>query len=503
MSAMEFIIALDQGTTSSRAIVFDHKGVIVATAQKEFRQIYPKPGWVEHDANEIWQSQREVTEEVVRKAKVDRSRIAGIGITNQRETTIVWKRKTGEPICNAIVWQDRRTAGMFDKLRADGYEDTFRKKTGLVIDAYFSGTKLAWILDNIDGARKLAERGELAFGTVDSWLAFKLTDGKLHITDASNASRTLLFNINTGQWDNELLELLRIPRAILPEVRNCSEIYGEVCSIPPLAGVPLAGMIGDQQAATFGQLCINPGDAKNTYGTGCFLLMNIGDKPRESQQRLLTTIAWQLGTKTTYALEGSVFIGGAIVQWLRDGLGIINKSSDIQSLATSVEDSGGVCFVPALTGLGAPHWDPYARGMIIGLTRGTTKAHIARAAIEGMAFQVADLVDAMEKDAGRAMNELRADGGAAIDDLLLQFQADILQRPVTRGKVLETTGLGAAYMAGLATGFWKSVDEIASHWQRDRTFEPQMSADQAGDLRANWREAVKRAGQWAKPDDAP
>lgn len=499
---MDCVIALDQGTTSSRAIVFNHDGGIVAVAQKEFEQIYPQPGWVEHDPSEIWLTQRAATEEVIAKAKLDRKQIAGVGITNQRETTIIWNRKTGEPISNAIVWQDRRTAGLCDKLRADGHEDTFRKKTGLVIDAYFSGTKIAWMLDNIEGARQAAERGELAFGTVDSWLAYKLSDGTLHITDASNASRTLLYNIHSGTWDDELLDVLRIPRQILPTVRSNSEIYGDVTAIAALQGVPLAGMIGDQQAATFGQVCINPGDAKNTYGTGCFLLMNIGGDARESKQRLLTTVAWDLQNKITYAFEGSVFIGGAIVQWLRDGLGIIEKSSDIRKLASSVDGNGGVYFVPALTGLGAPHWDPYARGTIVGITRGTTKAHIARAAIEGMAFQVADLVDAMEKDASRSLNGLRADGGAAVDDLLLQFQADILQRPVTRGTVLETTGLGAAYMAGLATGFWKSLADVASHWRLDRTFEPKMSADHATSMREQWREAVKRAGHWAKADES-
>ncbi len=493
---MGFILSLDQGTTSSRAIVFDENGSMVSVAQRPFRQIFPKPGWVEHDANEIWSSQAGVIAEVLAQKDVRAADIACIGITNQRETTIVWDRKTGKPICNAIVWQDRRTAPHCDRLKADGLAETFRDKTGLVLDAYFSGTKIAWMLDNVPDARKRAGKGELAFGTVDSWLVYKLTNGKLHITDASNASRTLLFNIHTEEWDDELLRILNIPRSMLPDVRPSSQVYGEVTTASEVKGLPIGSVIGDQQAATMGQVCTEPGLAKNTYGTGCFLLMNTGSEPVTSKNQLLTTVAWQCDNQTTYALEGSVFVGGAIVQWLRDGLKTIRNSSQIEALAASVPDSDGVFFVPALTGLGAPDWDPYARGAILGITRGTTDAHIARAALDGIAFQVADLVFAMASDRGDEIKELRVDGGAAVNDLLLQMQADILQTPVVRPTVLETTALGAAYLAGLATGFYKSLEDVQSHWQADRTFEPRMSADRAGALHARWRKAVERARGW-------
>lgn len=493
---MAFVIALDQGTTSCRAIIFDEAGVVVSVAQKEFAQIFPRPGWVEHDPDEIWSTQAGVITEAMERGPIRAKDIAAAGVTNQRETTVVWDRATGRPIRHAIVWQDRRTAGMCDELRRRGRAEMIRNKTGLEIDAYFSATKIAWMLEHVEGARQLAEAGQLAFGTIDSWLAYRLTDGRLHITDASNASRTMLFNIHTGKWDDDLLELFDIPRSMLPQVRSSSEVYGEIAAPSALAGVPLAGMIGDQQAATMGQVCTEPGLAKNTYGTGCFLLLNTGDQPRESKHRLLTTIAWKRGATTTYALEGGVFVGGAIVQWLRDGLGLIDRSEDVESLATSVPDSGGVVLVGALTGLGAPHWDPLARGMIIGLTRGTTSAHLARAALEGIAFQVADVAEAMQADAGTALAELRVDGGAACNDLLLQFQADILQVPVVRPKLLETTALGAAYMAGLATGYWPSIEVIKHHWRVDRVFGPRVSEAEAQARRARWREAVRRARGW-------
>lgn len=499
---MKYLVSLDQGTTSSRAIVFDQGGSIVSVAQKEFEQIFPKPGWVEHDANEIWSSQASVIAEALASKNLHAKDIDCVGITNQRETTVVWDKKTGEPIGNAIVWQDRRTAGHCDRLRADGMAETFLKKTGLVLDAYFSGTKITWLLDNIDGARERAERGELAFGTVDAWLVYKLTEGKLHITDYSNASRTLLFNIHTGDWDDELLKALNVPRSMLPEVRPSSQVYAEISDGSVLNRVPIGSLVGDQQAATMGQVCTEPGLAKNTYGTGCFFLMNTGTQAITSENKLLTTIAWNRDGQTTYALEGSVFVGGAIVQWLRDGLEIIKTSPDVEGLASSVPDSGGVYFVPALTGLGAPDWDSYARGAILGITRGTTSAHIARAALEGIAFQVADLVHAMESDSGEKLKELRVDGGAAANNLLLQFQADILQTPVVRPTVLETTALGAAYLAGLATGYYKSIDDVRSHWQADRTFEPNMSADQARALGERWREAVGRAKGWEPKDSA-
>ena len=495
---MAYLLALDQGTTSSRAIVFDAGGEIVAVAQREFKQHYPQPGWVEHDAEEIWSSQRDVACEALERAKLKRSDVAAIGITNQRETVVVWDRATGKPIHHAIVWQDRRTAAVCDRLRADGREPMIREKTGLVIDPYFSGTKLAWILDHVSGARPAAEAGRLMCGTVDTWLIYRLTGGRVHVTDASNASRTLLMNIHTGQWDDELLKCIGVPRAMLPEIRSSSEVYGPVEGIEPLNGVPIAGVAGDQQAALFGQACYEPGSAKNTYGTGCFALMNIGSKPIASQNKLVTTIAWKLGNKIEYALEGSVFIAGAVVQWLRDGLGVIKSSVDVEALARSVPDSGGVYFVPAFAGLGAPYWDPYARGMIIGLTRGTTEAHIARAAVESIALQVVDLIDAMRSDAVSDLTELRVDGGASVNNGLLQYQADIMQLPVVRPKVTETTALGAAYLAGLATGVWKRREEIAGHWQVDRRFEPQMPPDKAAAIRSRWAEAVKRSQHWAR-----
>jgi glycerol kinase len=499
---MSFVIALDQGTTSSRAIVFDKAGQMVGAAQREFEQIFPRPGWVEHDPNEIWSTQAGVMTEALERARIGGSDITAVGITNQRETTIVWDRSTGQPIHNAIVWQDRRTAPMCDRLVADGLAETIQQKTGLVIDAYFSATKVAWLLDNLQGARAKAERGELAFGTVDTWLAHKLTSGRLHVTDVSNASRTMLFNIHTRQWDDEILSILNIPRSMLPDVRSSSEVYGDVTAALAASNVPLAGIIGDQQSATMGQMCLKPGMAKNTYGTGCFLLMNTGAEPRESKNRLLTTVACERGGAMHYALEGAVFVGGAIVQWLRDGLGIIHDSSEVEPLAAKVADSGGIFLVPALTGLGAPHWDPYARGTIVGITRGTTDAHIARAALEGIAFEVSDLVKAMVADAGKPMTELRVDGGAAANDLLLQFQADILRVPVVRPTMLETTALGAAYMAGLAVGYWDSVEEIAANWQADRRFEPQMVEREAAALCERWSEAVRRAGGWALKEES-
>jgi glycerol kinase len=490
------ILALDQGTTSSRAIVFDHAGAIRAIAQQEFRQIYPQAGWVEHDPYEIWSSQLATAREALLKSGLAASDIAAIGITNQRETTLIWDRATGAPIHNAIVWQDRRTAAFCDELKAAGHAEAVQRASGLVIDAYFSGGKIAWLLDHIPGARQRAERGELAFGTVDTWLLWNLTGGALHLTDASNASRTLLYNLRTGDWDPEMLRLLRVPRELLPEVRSSSEVYGS--TVPALFGgpIPVGGMAGDQQAALFGQNCFSRGFAKNTYGTGCFLLMNIGREPAPSRNQLITTVAWKLGEETEFALEGSVFIGGAVVQWLRDGLGIVRSSSEVEALASSVPDSGGVYLVPAFAGLGAPYWDQYARGTITGITRGTTAGHIARAALEGIAFQVADVLEVMRDDSGIPMDQLRVDGGASANDLLLQFQADILQVPVVRPKVTETTALGAAYLGGLATGFWKSRQEVQRAWQVDRTFEPRMSPDLAAHRRSRWQEALGRARDW-------
>lgn len=496
---MSYILAFDQGTTSSRAIVFDDTASIRAIAQREFRQIFPRPGWVEHDGREIWATQVGVAAEAMSRAGISPREVKAIGITNQRETTLLWDRRSGEPLHNAIVWQDRRTAELCDRLKADGLEPMFREKTGLVLDAYFSGTKLAWLLDNVPGARQRAEAGELAFGTVDSWLVWNLSGGRLHISDASNASRTLLFNITTLDWDDELLVVLGIPRAVLPRVVDSSAIYGETAGDLFAAAIPLAGMAGDQQSALFGQACGTAGMAKNTYGTGCFLLMHCGDRPVESRHNLLTTVAWRLAGRAEYALEGSVFVAGAAVQWLRDGLGIIRSSGEVEALAASVPDSGGVCLVPAFTGLGAPHWDPYARGTIVGITRGTTAAHIARATLESIAFQSADLITAMEADAGISLAELRVDGGATANSLLMQFQADLLGVPVVRPRISETTALGAAYLAGLAVGMWRDRQEIAGHWQVDRIFTPAMGRAEAADLRGRWERAVERSRGWEAP----
>ncbi len=494
----KFILSLDQGTTSSRAIVFNKRGEIVSSAQKELTQIFPQPGWVEHDAIEIWSTQAGVAAEAIVRAGVNGLSIAGIGITNQRETTVVWDRETSQPIYNAIVWQDRRTAKYCDQLKKDGYADMIQDKTGLIIDSYFSGTKVKWILDTVEGAREKAEAGKLAFGTIDSWLIWKLTQGKVHVTDVSNASRTLLYNIKTLEWDTEMLELLNIPMSMLPEVKSSSEIYGHTVSTLFAHAVPISGVAGDQQAATFGQMCLKAGSVKNTYGTGCFMLCNTGNTPVKSKNNLLTTIAWQINGETTYALEGSIFMGGAIVQWLRDGLGIIKTSSEVEVLAKTVDDNGGVFVVPALTGLGAPHWDQYARGTIVGLTRGSTSAHIARAALEGIAFQVRDVLKAMEADAHIKIHELRVDGGAAANNLLMQFQADILKVPVSRPKIHETTALGAAYLAGLAVGFWDGVEEIQYQWAIDRKFEPKMSVDESELLIEGWDKALDRSKNWEK-----
>ena len=496
MSDTKYILALDQGTTSSRAIVFDQAGSITAVAQEEFPQIFPQPGWVEHNPNDIWATQAGVATQALARARLTPADIAAIGITNQRETTVVWDRQTGKPICNAIVWQDRRTAPLCDRLKARGLEKRIRKKTGLVLDAYFSGTKLQWILQNVKGARAQARAGRLAFGTVDSWLVWNLTGGKAHVTDVSNASRTLLLNISTGDWDDELLDIFEVPRSILPEVRSSSEVYGEATHFSP--GVPIAGIAGDQQAALFGQVCNKPGMVKNTYGTGCFMLMNTGAKPIASKNNLLTTIAWRIGKRTEYALEGSIFIAGAVVQWLRDGLGVIKSSADVEPLASQVPDTGGVFLVPAFAGLGAPHWDPYARGILAGITRGTRAAHIARAALEGIAYQVMDVLKAMEADAGIRLKELRVDGGACSNNLLMQFQSDILGVPVVRPNVSETTALGAAYLAGLAVGFWQDQSEIASQWQVDRRFAPAMKPDMRKKLCAGWMKALQRAKAWEK-----
>jgi glycerol kinase len=494
-----YILALDQGTTSSRAILFDRDGAIAAVAQKEFKQIFPRPGWVEHDPQEIWATQVAVAAEALGRARVRPGDVAAIGITNQRETTIVWDRETGEPVMNAIVWQDRRTAEFCDRLKADGHEAMVAERTGLVIDAYFSGSKVAWILDNVPGARSRAEAGRLAFGTVDSWLVWNLTNRATHITDVSNASRTMLFNINSLEWDEDLLRLLRIPASMLPEVRSSSERYGTVAKELGIAPVPIAGIAGDQQSALFGQMCVSPGLTKNTYGTGCFLLQNTGTRRVPSTNRLVSTVAWKIGDRTEYALEGSVFIGGAVVQWLRDGLELFGRSSDIEALAASVPDNGGVYLVPAFAGLGAPHWDPYARGLVIGVTRGTTKAHIARAALESIAYQVDDLLTAVGRDSHIGLTELRVDGGASTNNALMQFQADILGVPVVRPAVTETTALGAAYLAGLAVGFWSSPDEIAGQWRVERRFDPVMPRADAEQFREHWREAVRRAGGWIAP----
>jgi len=495
MAQREYVLALDQGTTSSRAILFGAGGRPMASAQKEFTQHYPQPGWVEHDPLDLWSSQVGVAAEALSRAGVSPDKVAAVGITNQRETTVIWDRKTLEPIANAIVWQDRRTAPEIERLRATGVEGLVRARTGLLLDPYFSATKVAWLLDNVEGARLRAERGELAFGTVDSWLTAQLTGGR-HVVDVTNASRTLLFDIHEARWDDELLELFRVPRALLPEVVATS---GHVADIEhaPLLGVPLAALAGDQQAATFGQACFEPGQAKNTYGTGCFLMLNSGTEAAESPARLLTTALWQLqGRPLEYALEGSIFMAGAVVQWLRDGLGIIRTAADVEKLAASVPDSGGVTFVPAMTGLGAPHWDPYARGTVLGITRGTTAAHIARAALEGIALQVADVVDAMASDSGVPLSELRVDGGASRNDLLMQLQADLLGVTVVRPEITETTALGAAYLAGLAVGFWPDRATIGAMWREERRFEPRLSASELGALRGRWAAAVERAAGW-------
>lgn len=488
----KYILALDQGTSSSRAIVFDHEGRICATAQKEFPQHFPKPGWVEHDPKDIWSSEASVIAEAITSMGINGLNIAGIGITNQRETTIVWDAETGEPVYNAIVWQDRRTSEYCDSLKEQNLTGFIREKTGLIIDAYFSATKIRWILENVPGARARAEAGKLRFGTVDTWLLWNLTRGECHMTDVSNASRTMLFNIHTLNWDEDLMKLFGIPMSMLPEVHSSSEIYGYTKTTIFAHKVPVAGIAGDQQAALFGQMCTTPGSVKNTYGTGCFLLMNSGTKPITSSHNLLTTIAWKIGDAVNYALEGSIFVGGSVVQWLRDGLGIIKSSSEIESLAMTVPDNGGVYFVPALTGLGAPYWDQYAKGTICGLTRGTTAAHIARAALEGIAFETMDIVNAMEHDAGIKLAELKVDGGASRNNLMMQFQADILGTKVIRPKVTETTAMGACYLAGLATGYWDSLDDIKRQWNADKVFEPLAPAEKVLKLKEGWANAIGR-----------
>ena len=493
----EYILALDQGTTSSRAIVFDYDGRPLAGSQKEFRQYYPKPGWVEHDPEEIWSTQAEVALGAIKKARLKSINIKAIGITNQRETTVVWNRKTGKAVHKAIVWQDRRTADFCDRLKKEGQDKKILKKTGLIVDAYFSATKLKWILDNVKGARKLAEEGQLAFGTIDSWLVWKLTGGRLHLTDVSNASRTMLFNIHTLKWDSELLNIFDIPASILPEVRSSSEVYGMTNGLFD-SGIPLAGIAGDQQAALFGQMCIEPGMVKNTYGTGCFMVMNTGRKPIASKNRLLTTIAWKIGGETSYALEGSIFIAGAVVQWLRDGIGIIKKSADVEKLAAQVKDSGGVYFVPAFAGLGAPYWNQHARGTITGITRGTSSAHIARASLDSIAYQVLEVLLAMQKDSGLKIKELRVDGGATVNNSLMQFQADIMQSKVVRPEVTETTALGAAYLAGLAVKYWGSLNEIKKQWAVSRAFSPSIKEKDTKVLIGEWHRAVKAAQAWAE-----
>lgn len=498
MQSMEkFILALDQGTTSSRAIIFDHSGNIKSVAQQEITQFYPQPGWVEHDALEIWSTQAGVASQSITKAGLKEEQITAIGITNQRETTIVWNKMSGKPLCPAIVWQDRRTAEYCDSLRRQGLSAMIQEKTGLVIDAYFSGTKLKWILDHTPGARQLASEGKLAFGTMDSWLLWNLTGGETHATDVSNASRTLLFNIHTLEWDKELLLIMDIPAGILPEVRSSAEIYGQTNTLPFNRHIPIAGIAGDQQAALFGQMCTSPGMVKNTYGTGCFMVMHTGGTPIPSHNNLLTTIAWKINGITSYALEGSIFIAGAVVQWLRDGLGIIHFSAEIEALAQTVPDNGGLFLVPAFAGLGAPHWDPYARGTMLGITRGTTKAHLARAALESIAYQTMDVLKAMETDSGIRIQELRVDGGATANNLLMQFQADILGVPVVRPVVTETTALGAACLAGLTTGYWESPEKIQQQWQQDRRFTPQMESAKAEELTRGWQRAIRAARAWS------
>nr|WP_299486568.1 glycerol kinase GlpK [uncultured Allomuricauda sp.] len=494
----QFILALDQGTTSSRAVVFDKKGTIISVAQQEFTQIFPKPGWVEHDPNEIWDTQAGMVVEALNKQQLTGTDIAAIGITNQRETVVVWDKDTGEPIYNAIVWQDKRTATYCDELKSQGKSQWIREKTGLVIDAYFSGTKVKWILDNVDGARSKAEAGDLILGTIDTWLIWKMTKGSLHITDVTNASRSLLFNINSMTWDKELLELFNIPESMLPEVRQSSEVYGNSSSDFVVSDVPIAGIAGDQQAALFGQMCTKQGMVKNTYGTGCFMLMNIGEKPIVSKNNLLTTVAWKINGKTTYALEGSIFIAGAVVQWLRDGLKIIESSSDIEALAASVESSDGVYFVPAFAGLGAPHWNQHAQGTIFGLTRGSTDAHIARASLESIAYQTMDILKAMEADSGISVKELRVDGGATVNNMLMQFQSDVLNTVTVRPKIVETTVMGAAYLAGLAVGFWKSPEEIQDIWQTDTRFSPSIERETIDSGIKGWYRAIEALEHWTK-----
>jgi glycerol kinase len=493
-----YILALDQGTTSSRSMLFDKQGNIISAAQKEFKQIFPQPGWVEHDAEEIWSTQYGTMAEAVAKANITMRQVAGIGITNQRETTVVWERRTGKPIYNAIVWQDRRTASYCDELKSAGHAQMIRQKTGLIIDAYFSATKLKWILDNVSGARKKAADGDLAFGTIDTWLSWKLSGGELHVTDVSNASRTMLLNIHTCEWDEELLKLFDIPKSLLPEVKPSSKVYGSTGSFVPDSRIPIAGIAGDQQAALFGQLCTQPGMVKNTYGTGCFMLMNTGEKAITSQNNLLTTIAWKINDKTEYALEGSVFIAGAVVQWLRDELKIIRTSAEVEKLSQQVKDTDGVYIVPAFAGLGAPHWNPYARGTLFGLTRGSSNAHIARAALDSIAYQTYDVLKAMEADAGISIKELRVDGGATVNDQLMQFQSDILNCKVVRPKITETTALGAAYLAGLAVGYWKNIDDIQEQWQVDKSFSPVMNIEKRKELLKGWQRAVKASVAWAE-----
>ena len=495
---MRYILSLDQGTTSSRALLFDPQGAVRSVAQREFTQIFPQPGWVEHDPEEIAASQIAVALEALAKVNAKPTDVAAIGITNQRETTIIWDRATGKPIYNAIVWQDRRTAAFCQQLQAQGHEPLIQQHTGLLIDAYFSGSKISWILQHVPNARQLAEAGRLAFGTVDTWLVWKLTGGRLHITDASNASRTMLFNVHSGRWDDDLLNLFRIPASMLPAVRPSSEVYGEVSSAPGLNGIPIAGIAGDQQAALFGQRCTRPGLTKNTYGTGCFMLQSTGNRAVASTNRLVTTVAWRIGDTTDYALEGSVFVGGAVVQWLRDGLGLIRTSAEVESLANSVPDNGGVYFVPAFVGLGAPHWDSYARGAIFGLTRGSNAGHIARAALESIAYQVADLMDAVQSDTSTPLKELRVDGGASANDSLMQVQADILGVPVVRPAMTETTALGAAFLAGLGAGFWKEVQAISDMPRQERRFEPRTPRSQVDAMRQRWNEAISRTKSWEK-----
>lgn len=494
----KYILSFDQGTTSSRAIVFDKQGNIVAVAQKEFRQIFPQPGWVEHDANEIWSTQIGVAAEAIAKAGISAGDIAAIGITNQRETTLVWDRQTSQPVYNAIVWQDRRTSDYCDQLKKEGAAEVIKEKTGLVTDAYFSGTKIKWILDHVPGVRQRAEKGELCFGTIDTWLLWKLTNGEVFATDMTNASRTMLFNIHTLQWDDELLQLMNIPKSVLPKVCSSSEVYGHTHPSLLSARIPVAGIAGDQQSALFGQMCSRPGMVKNTYGTGCFMLMNTGDQPMASKHNLLTTIAWSMNGKVSYALEGSVFIAGAVVQWLRDGLKLIQKSADVEALSLKEADNGDVFMVPAFTGLGAPYWNQHARGIIVGLTRGSNNSHIARAAVESIAYQTMDVLNAMQADAGIDIKEVRVDGGATVNNYLMQFQADILNTTVVRPSITETTALGAAYLAGLAVGYWSDMKEVEAYWQKEKIFEPAMDEEKRLQLQKQWNRAIKAAQAWAE-----